>query len=134
MAPLALTLIHRPVVSAVVHEAPGVISIHVTGHHMERIPVRGGQFFHVRLLAGGGWWRPHPFSISAAPDGHVLRFTVKDLGDDTHRMLDLRPGTRVMLEGPYGTFTTEEVRDDQGVAFFARTRSQRVRGACPQLG
>ena len=118
-APILLTLRHRPVVSAVVHEAPGVVSLHVTGRHLERIPVRAGQFFQVRLLTGGGWWRPHPFSISAAPDGRTLRFTIKDLGDDTHRMLGLRPGVRVALEGPYGTFTTEGIREQDGVALLA---------------
>lgn len=117
-APIVLTLRHRPVVVGVVPEAPGVVSIVLAGRRFDRMAVRAGQFFQVRLLTGGGWWRPHPFSISAMPDGRTLRFTVRDLGDDTSRMMALRPGTRAFLEGPYGTFTTEEV-GDQGVALFA---------------
>jgi predicted ferric reductase len=117
-APILLTLRHRPVVSRVVTEGPGVVSIYVTGRRLDRIGVRAGQFFQVRFLSGGGWWRPHPFSISAAPNGDYLRFTIKDLGDDTARMRWLRPGTRVALEGPYGAFTAERVRDE-GVALIA---------------
>ncbi len=82
---------------------------------MDRLHARAGQFFQVRFLTGGGWWRPHPFSISAAPDGRTLRFTIKDLGDDTHRMLSLPPGTRVLLEGPYGAFTADVVAGRRAV-------------------
>jgi predicted ferric reductase len=45
----------------------------------------------------------HPFSISAAPDGEYLRFTVKELGEGTRELRALAPGTPVMLEGPYGS-------------------------------
>ncbi len=34
-----------------------------------------------------------------------MRITVKDLGDDTRRLQQLRPGVRVYAEGPYGAFT-----------------------------
>ena len=40
-----------------------------------------GQFFTWRFLAGPGWSRAHPYSLSAAPDGSSLRITVKELGD-----------------------------------------------------
>ncbi|MFN8624160.1 MAG: ferredoxin reductase family protein [Chloroflexota bacterium] len=114
-APIALTLRHRPRVVAVVPEANGVVSIHVGGRAMDRLDARAGQFFQVRFLSGGGWWRPHPFSISAAPDGRTLRFTIKDLGDDTHRMLTMPIGTPVFLEGPYGSFTADAVAGDRAV-------------------
>jgi predicted ferric reductase len=109
LAPLALYLRHRPRVEHVAEEAPGVVSVYVSGRDLASMPVRAGQYFQVRFLNGGGWWRHHPFSISAAPNGSWLRLTVKALGDDTTRMTRLRPGTRVFLEGPYGTFTRERV-------------------------
>ncbi|MFN8620244.1 MAG: ferredoxin reductase family protein [Chloroflexota bacterium] len=118
-APLWLNLRHRPVLAAVVPEGPGVASLVITGSGLEHLRLRAGQYFHIRLLSGGGWWRPHPFSVSAAPDGRSIRFTIKALGDDTQRLLTAEPGTRVFLEGPYGTFTTEPLRDDEGVALIA---------------
>ena len=58
-----------------------------------------------RFLTRDGWWRGHPFSISAAPNGEWLRITVKDLGDDSARLQRLAVGTPVYVEGPYGALT-----------------------------
>jgi predicted ferric reductase len=104
--PIQLALRHRLRVVNIVPEAPGVVSIYVTGRNLDRLPVRAGQFFLWRFLAGDGWWRAHPFSISAAPNGEWLRLTVKGRGDDTRAIQDLRIGTPVLIEGPYGAFTT----------------------------
>ncbi len=104
--PIQLALRHRLRVANIVPEAPGVVSIYVTGRDLDRLPVRAGQFFVWRFLAGDGWWRAHPFSISAAPNGKWLRLTVKDRGDDTRAIQHLRVGTRVLAEGPYGAFTS----------------------------
>jgi predicted ferric reductase len=53
------------------------------------------------------WWRPHPFSLSATPNEEYVRFTIGDRGDDTSLLQNIKPGTKVMLEGPYGVFTEE---------------------------
>jgi ferredoxin-NADP reductase len=37
----------------------------------------------------------------------MLRITVKDLGDGSRRLADLRPGSRVLVEGPYGALTAD---------------------------
>lgn len=103
--PVLLSRRHRFRVAAVTPEAPGVVSVYVTGRGLDRLAVRSGQYFLWRFLAGGGWWRAHPFSISAAPNGQYLRFTVKAVGDWTDALQRLRPGTRVLAEGPYGAFT-----------------------------
>jgi ferredoxin-NADP reductase len=102
-------------VSAVVPEARGVVSIYFTGNALDELPVAAGQFFYIRFLRRGGWWRPHPFSLSAAPDGQCLRMTIKDLGDDTHRMMTMPLGTPVFIEGPYGAFTPRVVTRDHVV-------------------
>jgi ferredoxin-NADP reductase len=72
-----------------------------------------GQFFLWRFLTRGRWWASHPFSLSAAPDGRSLRITVKALGDFTGRIGSIAPGTRVVAEGPFGTFTTAVRRRDK---------------------
>jgi len=58
-----------------------------------------------RFLTRDGWWRAHPFSLSAAPNGRLLRLTIRADGDHTAQLLRLRPGTRVAAEGPYGILT-----------------------------
>ena len=116
--PIARGLRHRLRIERVVEEAPGVVSLYVAGRDLDRLAVQSGQFFMWRLLTWQDWWRPHPFSLSAAPDGRRLRLTVKALGDDTARIARVRPGTRVLAEGPYGAFTAER-RSRRRAAFIA---------------
>jgi predicted ferric reductase len=110
LAPIRLSLRHRLRVASIVREAPDVVSIYLAGRDLDRLAVRAGQFFQVRFLSGGGWWRPHPFSLSAAPNGAWLRLTIKDLGDDSHGMQSMPVGTPVFIEGPYGSFTAALIR------------------------
>lgn len=108
--PVWRSLWHRIEVQAVVPEAPGVVSVWLRGRRLDRLPVRAGQFFTWRFLAGPGWTRGHPYSLSAAPRPDLLRITVKDLGDGSALVRRLRPGTRVLVEGPYGALTGEDRR------------------------
>lgn len=103
--PLAASWRHRFRVANVVEEVPGVTSLYLTGRDLDQLPVRAGQWFRLRFLTADGWYHSHPFSISAAPNGRYLRFTIKELGDHTRRFQRVQVGTSVMLEGPYGAFT-----------------------------
>ena len=100
--PLWVNLRHRLVVTSVVPEAPGIHSVYVTGHRLDRMRVEAGQFLSWRFLAGRGWSRANPYSLSAAPDGRSLRITVQDVGDGSGALRHVRPGTRVLVEGSFG--------------------------------
>jgi predicted ferric reductase len=59
-------------------------------------------------------------SISAAPNGSMIRFTFKEFGDGTRALANLRPGTRLVLEGPYGAMHEAHERDGRrGVLLIA---------------
>jgi predicted ferric reductase len=103
--PIAVSWRHRFHIANVVEEAPGVASLYLTGRDLDRLPVRAGQWFRLRFLTRNGWFRAHPFSISAAPNGKYLRFTVKELGDYTKTLRQMPIGTPVFVEGPYGALT-----------------------------
>ncbi|MCU0504468.1 MAG: ferric reductase-like transmembrane domain-containing protein [Chloroflexi bacterium] len=103
--PVLTSARHRLRVANVVPEAPGVVSIYLAGRDLDALPIRAGQYVLVRFLTADGWYRAHPFSISAAPNGRFLRITVKDLGDWTSRLQAIPVGTRVFVEGPYGILT-----------------------------
>jgi predicted ferric reductase len=107
LLPLWRSARHRLVVSDVVEESPGVVSVHLRGRDLDRLPVRAGQFFVWRFLDGPGWSRAHPYSLSAPPHPRVLRVTVKELGDGSRSVASLRPGTRALIEGPYGRLTAD---------------------------
>jgi ferredoxin-NADP reductase len=98
---------HRLVVSHVTPEGPGLTSVYLTGRALDSLPARAGQFFQWRFLDGPGWTRSHPYSLSATPNGRMLRITVKDLGDGSSGIASLRPGTKALIEGPYGKLTGE---------------------------
>ena len=115
LVPLAAVLRHRLRVAEVTPEGPGVVSLRITGRNLDRLRAHAGQFFVWRFLDRHRWWTAHPFSLSEAPDGRSLRITVKALGDHTGRLADLRPGTRVLAEGPFGVFTEHVRRRDKVV-------------------
>ena len=103
--PILVSWRHRLRVANVVAEGPDVVSLYLSGRDLDRLPVRAGQWFRLRFMTPSGWWRAHPFSISAAPNGRYLRFTIKNLGDYTSLIQGIHVGTPVFVEGPYGVFT-----------------------------
>lgn len=115
--PLANAWRYRLRVAEVVEEGPGVVSLRITGRKVERLNVQPGQFFLWRFLARDSWWASHPFSLSAPNDG-TLRITVKALGDFSGRIRSMQPGTRVLVEGPFGSFT-ERARRREKVVLIA---------------
>ncbi len=100
--PLYRTFAHGLRVAAVVRESPDVVSVTMSGRNLLAMPVAAGQFFNWRFLSGAGWSRSHPYSLSAAPTDGTFRVTVKDLGDGSHSLAGVTPGSRVVIEGPYG--------------------------------
>ncbi len=115
--PLWRSARHRVRVTSVVPEGDGVVSVYMTGRRMDSLRADAGQFFTWRFLTGPGWTRGHPYSLSAAPDGRSLRITVKELGDDSAALRHVRPGTRVLVEGPYGRLSAR-ARTRRKVAFI----------------
>ncbi len=85
-------------------------SVYLTGRRIDRFMFRPGQYANVMFLSKG-YWSPHPFSFSAAPNGQFLRLSIKAIGDFTARIRELRPGTIALLEGPLGAFTAAAPRD-----------------------
>ncbi len=107
VAPLLLNLRHDLRVEALVVEAPGVTSIYLTGRRLAKFPAIAGQYVRWRFLTREDWWRSHPFSLSAAPNGSWLRLTVKAAGDHSLRLQDIPVGTRVLADSPTGEFTAD---------------------------
>jgi predicted ferric reductase len=104
---VASVLRPRTTLARVIPEAPGVVSLVITGRGVDRLAARPGQFVCLRVLTRGLWWQAHPYSLSAAPQRGALRLTVKDLGDGSSQTAALTPGARVLLEGPYGALCIE---------------------------
>jgi ferredoxin-NADP reductase len=104
--PLWRSARYRLRVAGVVRESSDVVSVYLTGHRLDRLPLRAGQFINIRFLSRPGWTRANPFSLSIAPNSRTLRITAKALGDGSTRLAYLRPGTWALFEGPYGRLSS----------------------------
>jgi predicted ferric reductase len=117
MLPLARSSRFGLRITSVAPEGDGVLSVYMAGRRDGLRGVEAGQFFNFRFLNGSGWTRSHPYSLSAAPDGRSLRITAKVVGDGSAALRLLRPGTRVLVEGPYGRLSAR-ARTRRRVAFI----------------
>jgi len=105
VTPVRQAVRHRLRVQSVRVEGPGVVSVVMSGRHLDELRAESGQFFRWRFLSRGLWWTSSPYSLSAPVLPDRMRITVKTLGDHSAALATLRPGTRVVAEGPYGAMT-----------------------------
>jgi predicted ferric reductase len=101
---------HRLRVEEVRQESPDVISVLMSGEHLDELRAEPGQFFRWRFLTGETWRSAYPFSLSAPPTHDRLRITIKACGDGTRRIAQVPTGTLVFAEGPYGALTSRRRR------------------------
>ena len=65
---------------------------------------KAGQFIFVRFYNRRLPREAHPFSIASETNSPILTIIVKKLGDFTSKLIELREGDKVSIEGPYGKF------------------------------
>ena len=96
----------RPYVVERVDEERGgatTLALRADGHRGCRF--RPGQFAWLRLADAPRALVEHPFSYSSsASRPERPAFTIKAYGDFTSRVPQLRPGTRVLIDGPHGSY------------------------------
>ena len=105
VVPLARVVRNRMWVDRVVVETPSAVSVYLAGPGVRALGGQAGQFLFLRFMTRDRWWEAHPFSLSSVPDGERIRITVTAAGDFSGALGSLRPGTRVLVEGPFGHFT-----------------------------
>lgn len=71
-----------------------------------------------RFLDRDRWRDVHPFSLSSATSPTAMRITVKPSGDGSAGLATVEPGTRVLVEGPFGVFSAAS-RTRHGVVLVA---------------
>ncbi|GAA1445941.1 ferredoxin reductase family protein [Leifsonia poae] len=98
---------YRMRVEGVVHETADTASVWFRGKNLERLGVRAGNFLNFRFLTWGHLLTAHPYSVSFVPRDGLMRITVGGLGDHSRLLRNIRPGTRVFAEGPFGHFTAD---------------------------
>jgi predicted ferric reductase len=78
-----------------------------------------GQFAWLSIWNGPYGMREHPFSFSSSAErGGSVTMTIKELGDFTSTIKNVRVGQRAYLDGPYGAFSVDRNRSP-GYVFIA---------------
>lgn len=92
-------------VSKVVEETSNIVSIYFEPTSGKIFKYRPGQFGFFRFLGTGISDEEHPFSISSSPTQAQLSITVKDLGDYTRTIKNVKAGNLLQVEAPFGRFS-----------------------------
>ncbi len=98
--PLGSAARHQFTVQSVRPEAPGVVSVFISGRGFDRLRAEPGQFFRWRFLTRELWWQSHPYSLSAMPQPDLMRITVKARGDHSGSLASLQAGHPDHRRGP----------------------------------
>lgn len=56
---------------------------------------------------------PFSFSTSSDRDDKIVGFSIKELGDFTNTIKEMKPGDKIWVDGPYGTFNLDEHYDNR---------------------
>jgi predicted ferric reductase len=94
-------------VVAVEPERDSSYSLHLEPDSHPGMSHRPGQFAWLTIGDTPFTLQQHPFSFSSSARSERLTFTAKELGDFTGAWKDIEPGTRVFLEGPFGSFVPD---------------------------
>jgi predicted ferric reductase len=79
-----------------------------------------GQFAWLSVRASPFAFREHPFSLASSATQHErVEVSIKELGDFTRTVKDLRPGEQVYVDGPYGAFSIDRHGAAPGYVFIA---------------
>jgi predicted ferric reductase len=97
----------RPyLVERVVPERGGAVTLKLRAEGHRGRPFRPGQFAWLKLADAPHALAEHPFSYSSSA-GRPERptFTIKAYDGFTRRVAEMPPGTRVLVDGPHGSFS-----------------------------
>jgi len=116
---LILQYTHQFRVESIVQTATNTYSVSLTGRNIQDFEFEPGQYATWRFLSAGLWYEAHPFSISSPYGSDRLRFTVKASPSLTEKIMQVKPGTQVLVDGPRGSFTAERADRNSKVVLIA---------------
>lgn len=93
------------------------VTVKPDGH--KGLKYEAGQFAWANFGHSAVSLHENPFSIASAPAaGPDVSFLIKELGDSTNKIGELKPGTRAFLDAPHGHLTIAG-RSEPGIVLIA---------------
>lgn len=106
-------------VSAITRLSPRQWEVTVSPAGHPGLDYKAGQFVWLNVGHSPFSLHENPFSISSAPSGGAdLSFVIKELGDFTGSLDQVRPGTRAHVDGAFGSLTVDG-RSEPGIVLIA---------------
>jgi predicted ferric reductase len=106
-------------VTSVVQVTPKQWKLTLTPDGHAGLVYQAGQFVWLNVGHGPFSLKENPFSLSSAPAaGPEISFMIKELGDFTRTIGQIKPDTVAYLDGPFGSLTVDG-RPEPGVALIA---------------
>lgn len=89
---------------------PDILEIEMEGEN-KKMDFKPGQFAFFSFIGESVSSESHPFSISSSNKEETLKITVKNLGDYTSLLKNLKKGDDVTVDGPYGNFSYKKIEN-----------------------
>ena len=113
MLSIAWVYLVRPMIQSM--NAYQVVSIKEKSHHIWELVIQHGRNKIASYKAGQFAWLKiggaaplyeNPFSIASCSNGQSsqMKFLIKDVGDFTHQVTELKVGDKIYVDAPYGNF------------------------------
>lgn len=99
-------------VKRVVLESPDIYSVYIGGRGVNAFHYMPGSYANFRFLSKDLWLESHSFSFSSLTGDDLLRITVRASGDHTKELWRVAANTRVLVDGPRGSFTPDRANAD----------------------
>ncbi len=106
------------IIKNIIEETPNVWTIRLVPENGKLLAYNPGQFGFIRFPGGNVKNEEHPFSISSAPGDKYISVTIKELGDFTSQIKELKIGQKALLDAPYGKFSYVDYPRETGTALI----------------
>lgn len=107
------------IVDEVIKESNAMYTLKLVPEDGHLFNYNPGQFGFLKLLSEIGV-EEHPFSISSDPlNDDYISFTIKELGDFTSKIKDVKPGEKAMIDAPYGRFSYVNFPDEKNIVLIS---------------
>jgi predicted ferric reductase len=110
--PLYLYIKYGFFIKDIQKETSNITTLIISGKNIQNFPRKSGQFMILRFI-NKFWWQAHPFSLSWGENNTDLRVSIKNSGDFTAMIPTFKKGTKIEIDGMYGTFTKDFARKNK---------------------
>ena len=110
----------RFLVERVIAESPSVSTLELRPANGKNFAYDPGQFVFIKIADPAISKEEHPFSLTSQPANQkTITISIKKLGDWTKKVNEIKIGSTVLIDGPYGKFSPVNYDCHNGIVLIA---------------